>query len=182
MAKNKIMFSLILAAIGALTLIGPANSQDSRPSRGQGGQGGQGGGHQISPDEIRQRMSDRMKEYLGATDEEWKVLEPRVEKVMKLSMESRGMGMGMRMGGWNRDRAPEAANEEKQSDVQQAGADLRKVLENKDAKPEEISKAVTALREARSKVKAELVKAQKELQEVVTVRQEAQLVVFNLLD
>ena len=40
-----------------------------------------------------------MQKALGATDEEWKALQPRVEKVAKLLMESRGMGGMMLMGG-----------------------------------------------------------------------------------
>jgi hypothetical protein len=40
-----------------------------------------------------------MQKALGATDEEWKALQPRVEKVAKLLMESRGMGGMMMMGG-----------------------------------------------------------------------------------
>ena len=44
-----------------------------------------------------------MKENFGATDDEWKVLQPKIEKVMTLRMQAGGMG-GMMMGGGGRGR------------------------------------------------------------------------------
>ncbi len=60
--------------------------------------------------------------------------------------------------------------------------ELRKVLDNKDAKSDEIKAKLTALREAREKTKQELAKAQQELRGGLNVRQEAQLVLMGLLD
>ena len=66
--------------------------------------------------------------------------------------------------------------------MQKASADLHKLLENKDAKPEDLKKALTTLRDARAKAKAELDKARKDLQEVLTVRQEAALALTGVLE
>ncbi|MGE5608946.1 MAG: hypothetical protein ACM359_06815, partial [Bacillota bacterium] len=49
--------------------------------QGRGGRGQQGAGN-FDPAQFRQRMMDRMKERLGASDDEWKVLQPKFEKVM----------------------------------------------------------------------------------------------------
>ena len=139
-------------------------------------------------EQFRQQMADRMKQSLGATDEEWKALQPRIEKVQTLSRQARGGGMGfMMMGGrrggpGNRPQGDRPQSDRPQSEVEKKSEALQKILDNKEAKVEEIKAALTALREARAKARAELETAQKELREVVTVRQEAQLVTLGLLD
>jgi hypothetical protein len=139
-------------------------------------------------EQFRQQMADRMRQALGATEEEWKVLQPRIEKVQTLSRATRGGGgmgfmmMGGRGGPGDRRGGDRPQGDRPQSAVETAGAALQKVLDNKEAKVEEIKAALTALREARAKAKAELETAQKELREVITVRQEAQLVTMGLLD
>jgi ElaB/YqjD/DUF883 family membrane-anchored ribosome-binding protein len=142
-------------------------------------------------EQFRQQMADRMKQALGATDEEWKVLQPRVEKVQTLSRQSRGGGPGFMSsrggpgggpggsGSSNRGGPP---SDQPQSDVEKAAGALQKVLDNKDAGVEEIKAALAALRDARAKAKQELETARKELREVLTVRQEAQCVAMGLLE
>ena len=51
----------------------------------------QGGGRgNFDPAQMRERMMTRIKEQLGATDDEWKAIEPKVDKVMTAQRESRG--------------------------------------------------------------------------------------------
>ena len=149
-------------------------------------------------EQFRTQMADRMKQALGASDDEWKVLQPRIEKVQTLSRATRGGGgMGFMMmggqrggpqrggpGGGPSDRPPSdrPQSDRPQSEVEKTSEALQKVLENKDAPAAEIKTALAALREARAKARAELETAQKELREVVTVRQEAQFVAMGLLD
>ena len=131
-------------------------------------------GMAFDPNSYRKMMSDFQKRQLGATDEEWTVLEPKLEKVQKLNNEVRnGAMMGMYMMG------PMGAGE---SDVAKAARELAKVLKNKDASPGDIKSAVTALRDAKAKAKIELEKAQKELKELLTIRQEALLIQQGQLD
>jgi len=59
---------------------------------------------------------------------------------------------------------------------------LQTVLENKDASPEEIKAKLNALRTTRAKREAELKTAREELRKVLTLRQEAQLVLMGMLD
>lgn len=89
-----------------------------------------------------------------------------------------GFGMGMSS---RRPGAPPGP-EGSLTPVGKVTEELRKVLENKDAKSEEIKAKLTALREAREKAKKELAKAQQELRTGLTARQEAQLVLMGWLD
>jgi Spy/CpxP family protein refolding chaperone len=68
------------------------------------------------------------------------------------------------------------------SELAKASQALTAVLQNKEAGAGEIKAALQALRDARAKAKAELEKAQKELKEILTLRQEAQLVQMGVLD
>ena len=187
---------VMLAALVAVTVLaGVAVAQQG------GGREGGGDRAQRTPEEMRQRIeefraqiSQRMRENLGASEEEWKVLGPRIEKVTTLQRQTRGgiggmMGMFGRGGdrGGNRGGPPAPAPaageaERQQSEVEQKTAALRTLLEDTNAKPEQIKAALTAVRDARAKARAELETAQKELREVVTQRQEAQLVMMGLLE
>jgi hypothetical protein len=180
--------------------VSSALAQDTTPpaggaggGRGRGGRGGPGGG-MFDPNVMRQRMADQMKTALGCTDEEWTALAPKVEKVQTLQRDLRGGGMfgGGMMGGRGRGGpgapggdagAPAApAAPAPTTDVGKAAAALSKVLENKDAAPADIKTALQALRDAKAKAKTALEAAQKELKDVLTVRQEAAMVERGLLD
>ena len=136
---------------------------------------------QFDPAQFRQQRLDRIKEQLGASDDEWKVLSPKIEKVMDVQRNSfagfggfRGRGGGGGGGG--------GADNQPQTPVAKASADLRTTLENKDAPADDIKTKLAALREAREKARAELQAAQKELKEVLTQRQEAVLVTNGMLE
>ena len=151
----------------------------------------------MTAEEREKRTADRMKERLGMTDADWKALGPKVMNVSTLSRQLTSYG------GWGRTRRPRPAATEgrgrggerrpdraerergggrEQTALQKSGADLRKVLANTEAKPEEIAKSLAAYRKIRADAKAELAKAKKELGKVVSGRQEAQLVLVGLLD
>src|SRR5688572_32129830 len=138
--------------------------------------------------EFQERFNTMLKEQLGTTDEEWKVLQPKIEKVMTARRNSGGGGGGFpggRGGGGGRGRdggGRDGGNDADASPTQKASRDLRTALENKDTPSEEIAKRLAALREAREKARAELTSAQKELKEVLTQRQEAVLVTFGMLE
>ena len=200
MMKRKTTWSVVVVlAIVGLLLVGQSLSQPGqRGQRGQRGnnQGppGQGpGGRQFDPERMRQMMEQRMQEMLGATDTEWKVLGPRVMKVQELSRQSgggfRGMfGRGMRggpggggPGGRPGGRGPGGMNREL-TEVEKAQEELQTTLDNTAATPDTIKQQLTKLRAAREKAKQELAKAQKDLRQVLTLRQEASLVLMGMLD
>jgi len=98
--------SMALVALTLMLIVpaGRAVAQDQAQGQGQGqgqggggGRGGQGGGGRgnFDPEQFRQRMNERIKEYLGASDDEWGVIQPKLEKVMQLQRQtSTGGGMG----------------------------------------------------------------------------------------
>jgi hypothetical protein len=129
--------------------------------------------------EFRKQAETRMKEAMGATDEEWTVLQPKIEKVAIALAQSAGGVMG-RMGAMFSVGGADDPN--KVPDVTAKSQALQKILQNKEAKTEDILAALKEYRDARDKAKEELVKAQKELKEVLTARQEAQLVAMGLLE
>ncbi len=116
---------------------------------------------------FRQGMLDRIKEQLGATDQEWTVLSPRVEKVMELQQAQRP-GFGFR-GGDQSNAIPEAEA-------------LRKAIDDKGTSAEALQKKMEAYRTAKKKLTADLEAARGQLREVLTARQEAALVLEGILD
>jgi len=182
--KRKAIWIMAATAVAALAFVfvDQAVSQDSQPAReGRGNRGGRGN---FDPAEFRAQMEKRMQEALNVNDEEFKALQPKIEKVMTLQRDARGgMMMGM-MGRGPGGRGPggQAPDPEKMSDVQKKAAALRKVLDDKDSKADDVKTALKEYRDARDKAKTDLVKAQEDLKKVVSARQEAVLVTMNVLD
>ena len=155
-------------------------------------------------------MADRMKEQLKVGDDEWKIIEPRLTKVTTLQREAAGGGRGGFSGfsGFGRGGGPggqpgrggqrggdggrggrggrggpQGGESTREMNATQAASQaLREVLEKDDASPEQIRAKLTALRAAKENARQKLAAAQKGLREVLTLKQEAQLVVFGLLD
>jgi hypothetical protein len=145
-----------------------------------------GGGGRMDPGQWRERRMNEIKEQMGATDDEWQVLAPKVEKVMTAQREimsaafgGRGFGRGPGGGGPG---GPGGGGDQPQTPVVKAASELRTVLENKDASADQINEKLGALRAARKQAQADLEAAQKDLKEVLTPRQEAVLVSRSMLD
>jgi peptidoglycan hydrolase CwlO-like protein len=153
--------------------------QRGNQQQGQGQQGQQRGN--FDPAQARERYLTQLKEQLGATDEEWKALQPKVEKVLNAQRDNR-RGGGNRGRNRNNNNAQQQPNAQQTSEVSAAADELRKAVDDKAATAEDINKKLTALREAREKAKNELTTAQKELRELLSARQEAILVSSGLLD
>jgi hypothetical protein len=193
MCGRKMFFGLAVACFLGVVLIGLSLSQAQPPQRPPGPQGppgermrGRFDPNQMprDPEQMQSMMNERqigrIKEALQPSAEEWKVLEPKVTKVLTLTRQTGGMGMGMGRRAGGQGNLPEFPRDESQ--IGKSTEELRKVLDNKDAKSDEIKAKLTALREAREKAKQELAKAQQELRGGLNVRQEAQLVLMGLLD
>jgi hypothetical protein len=164
-----------------------------------------GGRGNFDPALMRQRMMEQWKQQLGADDEAWKVIEPRLTKVIELNRDTmmtmgRGMfGRGGMMGGpggpggpqgdqprgnrpqGDRPRFPGMENREP-SAVEKATETLSTTLEDQSASPETIKTQLNALRQAREKAKQDLAAAQQDLRQILTLRQEALLVVRGMLN
>jgi hypothetical protein len=175
MFRKQLLTALFTGAI-AFTCTPYASAQDNsnNEERRREDRGGRGN---FDPSQWRQQIMDRMKEQLGSSDDEWKVLEPRVTKVMELQRDARGPMMFGRIGGGDRSRESGST-----SPVQRAATELRSGLEDKSLSAEEISKRLATYRQAKEQAKADLVKAQADLKELLSQRQEAQLVMAGMLD
>lgn len=173
-----------LTVLGSMTFLAlvafQATSQDAPPDRGGRGRG------QFDPAAMQQRRLDGIKEGLGASEEEWKVLSPKIEVLLKLQTETLlGGGFGGRggPGGGRGGRGGDAtADDPNASASTKARRELRRVLEDKATSTDEITRKLDSYRKARDEAKAVLAKAQNDLRELLTKRQEAQLVVDRMLD
>jgi hypothetical protein len=186
MSRRSWMIALVMCSLLVVPAFVRAQDQNQGQGQGQGnndrrGRGANGGN--FDPAQFRQQMMDRMKEQLGANDDEWKILEPKIEKVTAAQRDARFGGFGGfgRGGRGGRDGGGGGGNQP-QSAVGQAAQDLRQTLENKDASADDISAKLKTLRDARQKAQEDLASAQKELKEVLTQRQEATLVSYGMLD
>ena len=105
--KNWMMLTAVSAALGL-------GSSDAL-AQNNGGQGGNRQRGNFDPAQMRERMMERYKETLEITsDDEWKAIQPLVEKVSTARMATMGgMGRGMfgqRRGGGDNQGAPGGGN------------------------------------------------------------------------
>jgi hypothetical protein len=152
----------------------------------------------FDPERMRERMMDRLREYLGAGEQEWSVLRPRVEKVASLSRQEGAGGGRMGMMMLMMRRRPGSSRGESRDDdrrfggfgppgrergeIEKAALALREVVQTGDSSSEQIREKLTALRRARENVKQQLDTARDELRELLTPRQEAKLVLLGIMD
>ena len=145
-----------------------------RGGRG-GGRGGRGGRGGWDPAQMQERMLQMQKEQLKVSEEEWTVLKPLLQAVTQKQWEQRmarfrGMGRRGRGGGEGEDNSPAEVKA------------LRTALENADTPAADIQAKLKALRDANKAKEAELEKVREQLRQVLTVRQEAQLVLMGVLN
>lgn len=133
-----------------------------------------GGGGRWDPAKMQERMLQRQKEQLKVSDEEWTVLKPLLQAVTQKQWEqrmARFRGMGRRgRGGGGEDNSPAEVKA------------LRAALEDENTPAADIQAKLKALRDANKARDAEIEKAREQLRQVLTVRQEAQLVLMGVLN
>ncbi|MEO8353968.1 MAG: hypothetical protein ABI680_19745 [Chthoniobacteraceae bacterium] len=183
----KITSKLILSAIALMVTAVCAPAQDNaNPPGGRDGNRGDRGN--FNPEDFRKRMNERLKESLKASDDEWAVIQPLIEKVQTTQREAMGGGRGGfggrgrgqggpggrggNGGGGDRPETPGAV----------ANTALREAVESDSTTPEELKAKIAAVREVRKKAEAELTAARAELVKVLSVRQEAALVSMGILE
>jgi hypothetical protein len=173
---------LAVAGIAALLALSVSNvgAQEQRRERGDRGN--------FDPEQMRQRMMERYREALEVkSDDEWKVIEPRITKVSDARREV-GFGGGGRAFGRPRGGDGGGGGDQNNGDRRRAfGGEpspeaeaLQKAIDAK-APAEEIKAKLAKYRDARKAKEANLTKAQDELRKVLSVRQEATAVMMGLL-
>jgi hypothetical protein len=115
----------------------------------------------------RQRAIEDLKEPLEVSDKEWPVIKPRVEKVCNLMHPLPQVRAG---------------SERPKTEVEQRSGELRELLRNSEAAMDQIKAKLAALRAAKGKEAQELAAARQSLRQIVTLRQEATLVLNSLLE
>jgi len=158
-------------------------------SFGIGNAAAQGRGN-FDPEQFRQRMMDNYKEQLEVkSDDEWKIISARIEKVTNAQRDARigrgGFGGGQRRNRGGGDNA--AADTNTQRNRNPFGGEpnpeveaLQKSIEAK-ASAEEIKTKLAKARQSIKDKEAAVVTAQEELKKVLSVRQEAIAVTMGLL-
>jgi hypothetical protein len=115
----------------------------------------------------RQRAVEDLKGQLGVSDQEWTVLKPRIQVVYDLVHPApRPMG---------KSDAP-------RTETELRSRELRELLQDQKAPADQIKARLTALRAARERGVQQLVNARQGLRQLMTLRQEAVLVLNGLLD
>ncbi|MBI1367264.1 MAG: hypothetical protein GC162_01275 [Planctomycetes bacterium] len=191
----------LFIGIAALSVIAADEQPAPKPAAGQSAEGDRGNRgdrrREFSPEDrekfmqqMRERMSAAMKERLNATDDEWAVIEPRLQKVMETRVRSamggmRGMFGGRGPGGPggdNADRQPSQAQPGESTEMALRSRELADLLKDENAAPEAIKAAMQKLREAKAKQEEDAKKAREDLRGVLSLRQEATLVTMGILD
>jgi hypothetical protein len=172
---------LMLAGMAAGMFLGTSGLQAQQDGNRQ----------RFDPAQFMQRRLDSLKEQMEITDDnEWKAIQPLVQKVMEAQMQSmRGMARGM-MGG-----PPRRGGDNAQGGNDQGGRRggfggfgpanpdaeaLQKAVDAKAPKAE-LKAALDKYQASRKARQADLEKAQDELRKVLTTRQEAVATLNGLL-
>lgn len=158
-------------------------------------------------EEFRNRVAETKRELLhekaalAVTEEQWKLIKPKLEKVRELQDRARStvilsLASSSTSGSattkspsvptwqWNvswKDKDPNELTE-----AQKTANDLMRLLDRKDVAPGTLKRTMEALRKARREeaqiqIQSQLAEARRELREGVTTRQEAALVLMNWL-
>jgi hypothetical protein len=132
-------------------------------------------------DAMLARWKQRLKQQLEATDEEWKVLEPLILKVVRARRDARldpsqTLG-GVRVGGG----AVAAVPREGPSPVDEAEAALRELARDPEAARHDVARSLADYRRAREGARKRLDAAENELKAVLSQRQESVLILMGIL-
>ena len=145
-----------------------AETPAASPASGNGGD---------RAEQFRQKMNEFLKTALKASDDEWAIIQPLLEKVQAKQREtimSRFNFPGGRRGGDRPGRPERPAAPEVDA--------LKAALEAEGTSPADIKTRLEAVRAARKKALTELDQAREDLRKVLTQRQEATLVMVGILE
>lgn len=185
-----------LVAICGLTAALPLNAQNGPPP-------------DFDPAQMRQRMLEHLRQQFDVSDDsEWKVISERVQKVMEARRGLGGPGGPGGFGGFGPGGGPPppaggpAPDQNGPSDAPHSNAEngqaaprgpgafnrpsspeleaLRKAVESK-ASASDLKARLDEFRAARKQKEADLEKAQADLKQILSARQEAVAVMFGLL-
>lgn len=114
----------------------------------------------------RQRAFEDLKEQLPIPDQEWPVVKPRLQAVYNLVHPVSQMGR----------------NEQPKTELEQRSRELRELLREESPAADQIKAKLTAFRAVKEKAHQQLAGARQSLRQLMSLRQEAVLVLNGLLD
>jgi hypothetical protein len=186
-AMNRSSIASLLAVFGLIlsTSTGSLLAQNDAPAP-QGGQGGRQGRGNFDPEQMRQRMMERFREQLGVKDDgEWSLIEARIKKINESRM---GRGFG---GPWGGPGGPGGGpgGQGGQGGRQGRGgfgqpnpdAEALQTALDSGASADDIKAKLATYRASAKQKEAQLEKAQDELRQLLSVKQEARAVLLGLL-
>ena len=156
----------------------PAQNTPAAPGAPAPG-GGSGRRGNFDPAEFRTRMLERAREQFEVKDDaEWKLISERLEKVYTAQRDARSgsFGFGGRPPRTGDNNTPSIFRSEPNPDAEA----LQKAIEAK-APAAEIKTKLAKFRDSRKEREAKLDKAQEDLRQLFSARQEAQAVLMGLL-
>ena len=180
----------LLILVGIAAMLGMAST--TALAQNDEGPGGRRGGRDFDPEQMRQRMMENIRDQMSVTNaDEWKVLEARIQKVMDARREAGPAGnfgrMMRRRGGNEGDMGPGQGPGGGRRGGFFGGQPmpeqeaLDKAIDS-NAPTEQIKAAMEKYRAARKAKEAALEKAQADLKQVLSVKQEAVALSLGLLN
>ena len=163
---------VVTAVFAGVTVDISAQERDRNRDRGNRDRGERG---QWDRSQIMERIMDRYRENLGFSVAEWKVVQPKVQAGMDNRI-SGASGMMSMFGGSRRGRGGDSSTEKTPT------SELRDLLEKDDASKGDIKAKLAAYRADRKAREAKLKKAQEDLRQFLTIKQEAKAVLAGLLN
>jgi hypothetical protein len=180
---------MAICGMAGTLLMGVSNAVAQNDNGGGNGGGFGGGRGNFDPAQFQQRIMDNIRDQLGYTnDTDWNAVQPLVQKVMDARRDvGFGGGMGRMFGRSNRGGNNENANGNGGrrgffggTPSPEAEA-LQQAIDN-NAPTAQIKDALAKYRASQKAKQAKLEQAQKNLREVLTVKQEAQATLLGLLN
>ena len=172
---KSLLLLVVTAVFASVTVDISAQERDRDRDRGNRDRGERGNRGNFDRSQIMERIMERYRENLGISVAEWKVVQPKVQAVMDNRI-SGVSGMMSMFGGSRRGRGGDSSTEKTPT------SELRDLLEKENPAKGEIKAKLAAYRADRKAREAKLKKAQEDLRQLLTLKQEAQAVLSGLLN
>ena len=166
---------VVTAVFASVTVDISAQERDRNRDRGNRERGERGNRGNFDRSQIMERIMERYRENLGISVAEWKVVQPKVQAVMDNRISGTSGMMSFFGGRGSRGRGDSSTEKTPTSE-------LRDLLEKDDASKGDIKAKLAAYRADRKAREAKLKKAQEDLRQLLTIKQEAQAVLSGLLN
>ena len=166
---------VVTAVFASVTVDISAQERDRNRDRGNRERGERGNRGNFDRSQIMERIMERYRENLGISVAEWKVVQPKVQAVMDNRISGASGMMSFFGGRGSRGRGDSSTEKTPTSE-------LRDLLEKENPAKGEIKAKLAAYRADRKAREAKLKKAQEDLRQLLTLKQEAQAVLSGLLN